>query len=80
VQKDKPAETSSGGIIVTPDQTDTPVRFGIVVAVGFGKGIEQQLEVAVGDRVIFGKFNGVPVGDDLVILKEDEILATVTSE
>ena len=57
---------------------------GEVLAVGPGKRDEtgklNPLDVKVGDRVLFGKYAGQTVkvdGDELIVMREDDIMAVV---
>ncbi|MCA9544682.1 MAG: co-chaperone GroES [Myxococcales bacterium] len=78
------AETrTKGGLIIPDTAKEKPIQ-GVVVAVGNGKpqddGTVRALEVAVDDRVLFGKYSGTEVkldGEEHLILREDEILAIV---
>jgi chaperonin GroES len=74
-----------GGIIIPDTAKEKPME-GEVVAVGPGKldkdGKRVSLEVAKGDRVLIGKYSGTEVkidGDDYVILREDDVLATIST-
>ena len=74
---------TKGGIII-PDTAKEKPQEGEVVAVGPGarneKGEQVALDVKVGDRVLFGKWGGTEVklnGEDLLILKESDILGVV---
>ncbi len=74
---------TKGGIII-PDTAKEKPQEGEVVAVGPGtrndKGETVALDVKAGDRVLFGKWGGTEVkidGDDLLILKESDILGVV---
>ena len=76
-------EKSAGGIII-PDTAQEKPSEGIVVAVGSGvradDGSIRKLDVKAGDRVLFGKFGGTDVkvdGEDLLILRESDILGVV---
>lgn len=79
------AEEMTKGGIVLPDTAKEKPQEAKVVAVGKGKVLEngeiQVPEVKVNDRVLFGKYSGTEIttkeGDDLLILKEDDILAIV---
>ena len=52
-----------------------------VIAVGPGrveKGERVKMELAVGDKVIYGKYSGTPYtvdGDEVIIIKASDILA-----
>ena len=76
-------EQVRGGIII-PDTAKEKPQEAEVVAVGPGKiqddGSRAPMDVSAGDRVLIGKYSGseIKVGeDDLVILREDEILAII---
>ncbi len=76
-------EQVSGGIII-PDSAKEQPQEAEVTAVGPGKvnddGSRSVMDVAVGDRILIGKYAGseIKVDDkDLVILREDEIFAIV---
>lgn len=74
-------EAKSAGGIIIPDTAKEKPQEGLVVAVGPGKldkGERIPVQVAVGDKVLFGKYSGTDVqvsGDDHVLLREDEIFA-----
>jgi chaperonin GroES len=79
------SETKTTGGIIIPDTAKEKPAEGEVVAVGTGKllenGTRQQMQVAVGDKVLFGKYSGTEVkieGKDHLILREDDILAVVS--
>lgn len=75
---------TKGGIFI-PDAATEKADQGTVLAVGPGKrnattGEINALGVAEGDKVLFGKFAGQTVkvdGEELLILKEEDILAVV---
>ena len=76
-------EQIRGGIII-PDAAKEKPQEAEVVAVGPGKlqenGERSALDVSVGDRVLIGKYSGSDIkidDEDMVILREDEILAVV---
>ena len=78
------AETVTKSGIVIPDTAAEKPDQGKVLAVGNGRrdeaGNRIPLEVRVNDRVLFNKYAGVTVrhkGEDLLVLKEDDILAVV---
>ena len=76
-------EKTKGGIIIPDTAKEKPVE-GKVLAVGNGRILEdgsiRKLDVKVGDRVLFNKYGGTEVkidGEDLLILREDDILGVV---
>ena len=76
-------EKTAGGIII-PDTAKEKPSQGEVVAVGPGvyddSGKRVALDVAAGDRVIFGKWSGTEVqieGEDLLIMKESDIMGII---
>jgi len=75
-------ETTKGGIILTSKSQEKPQE-AEVVAVGPGKtedGETVQMQVAVGDKVIFSKYAGTEVKlgeDEYIIVKHGDILAIV---
>jgi chaperonin GroES len=78
-------EKTSGGIII-PDSAKEKPQEGVVVATGKGKvrddGTITPLDVAAGDRVLFGKYAGTDVTldrEEYTILREDDILAIISS-
>ncbi|MBP1628636.1 MAG: co-chaperone GroES [Holophagaceae bacterium] len=77
------AETVRGGIIIPDTAKEKPLEAEII-AVGEGKyddnGKRVPLTVKAGDKVLIGKYTGTEIkvdGVDLVIVREDEILAIV---
>ena len=79
-------EKTAGGIII-PDSAKERPQEGLVIATGKGKvqedGTIRTLDVAEGNRVLFGKYSGSDVtldGEEYVILREDDILAVMGSE
>lgn len=77
---DEERKTASG--IVIPDTAAEKPDQGEVLAVGKGKKTDDgkliQLDVKVGDKVLFGKYSGTEVkldGTDLLVVKEDDIFA-----
>jgi chaperonin GroES len=78
------SESVTKGGIVIPDAATEKADSGTVLAVGPGKRNKEgelvALDVAVNDRVLFGKFAGQTVkvdGEELLILKEEDILAVI---
>ncbi len=76
-------DVTKGGLYIPETGKEKPQE-GLVIAVGTGKLINNvfvPLDVKFGDKVLFGKYSGteVTVDDvDLLILREDEILAKLT--
>ena len=78
-------DKTKGGIIL-PDNAKERPQEGKVVAVGQGKLLEdgtvKSLEVKSGDTILFGKYAGTEVKvdeDELLILREEDILAIVNT-
>jgi chaperonin GroES len=76
-------EKTKGGIII-PDTVKEKPQEGKIIAVGPGgrdeAGKLTPLDVKAGDRILFGKWSGTEVkidGDDLLIMKESDILGVV---
>ena len=83
IRRVKEEEKSKGGIIIPDSAKEKPTE-GEVMAVGNGKvqedGSVRKLDVKVGDRVLFGKYNGTEVkvdGDDRLIIREEDILGVL---
>jgi chaperonin GroES len=76
-------EKTAGGIIIPDTAKEKPME-GEIVAAGPGArneaGALVALDVKAGDRVLFGKWSGTEVkidGEDLLIMKESDILGIV---
>ena len=76
-------QKTKGGIIIPDTAKEKPAE-GKVVAVGTGRILEdgkvRALDVKKGDRVLFGKYSGTEVkvdGDELIIMREDDILCII---
>jgi chaperonin GroES len=76
-------EKTAGGIII-PDTAQEKPSEGQVVATGPGArgkdGKTLNMEVNVGDRVIFGQYAGTETtidGEDLLIMQESDILGVI---
>ncbi len=76
------AEEKTASGIVLPDKAKEKPQEGEVKAVGTGKvlenGTKQEMEVKVGDKVIFSRYAGTEVkvdGEEYLILRQDDILA-----
>ena len=78
------SEAKTAGGIIIPDTAKEKPQEGEIVAVGTGTRDEAgkliALEVKAGDKVLFGKWSGTEVkigGEDLLIMKESDILGIV---
>ena len=76
-------QTTASGIII-PDTAKEKTQIGVVKSVGEGKinndGSIRPMKVKVGNNVLFGKYSGTEINidnEDLLIVKEDEILGIV---
>jgi chaperonin GroES len=83
VRRIEEKETAKGGIII-PDSAKEKPQEGQVLAVGNGKildnGTKVALDVKAGDKILFGKYSGTEIkidGEDVLILREDEVLAVL---
>jgi chaperonin GroES len=82
--KVREAEEKTAGGIILPDTAKEKPQVGEVVQVGPGKrnedGSYQAIDVKVGENVLYSKYAGTDIklgGDDYVLLREQDILATV---
>ena len=76
-------EKTAGGIII-PDTAKEKPQEGEVIAVGPGSRDESgklvELDVKVGDRILFGKWSGTEIklnGEDLIIMKESDVMGVI---
>ena len=83
VQRLEEGEQRIGGIII-PDSAKEKPQQGKVIAAGNGKvkddGKRIALDVKSGDLILFGKYSGTDIkidGEEVLILREDEVLAVV---
>lgn len=83
VRRVEAEEKTAGGIII-PDSAQEKPSEGAVVAVGGGlkddNGKVIPLDVKAGDTILFGKWSGTEIkvdGEDLLIMKESDILGIV---
>ena len=82
---DSNKEETKGGIVI-PDTAKEKPQEGEVIAAGNGKildnGTKLNLEVKVGDRILFGKYGGTEVKIDdqeFLIMREEEILGILSA-
>ena len=83
VKRVEEEEKTKGGIII-PDTAKEKPQEGEILAVGPGSrdeaGKRIELDVKVGDRVLFGKWSGTEVkidGEELLIMKESDIMGVI---
>ena len=77
-------ETKSAGGIVIPDSAAEKPSQGEVIAVGPGKKLDngsvQEVDLKVGDKILFGQYAGSTVkvdGEELLIMNEGEVFGVV---
>jgi chaperonin GroES len=78
--------TSPGGIAIPDTAGEKPMR-GKILAVGKGKILEnghvRPCDLKLGDKILFGKFSGTEVrveGEDLVVMREEDVMAVIESK
>ena len=83
VERIEEGEQQVGGIII-PDTAKEKPQQGKIIAAGNGKvkddGRVTPLDVKAGDSVLFGKYSGQEIkldGEELLIMREDEILGVI---
>ncbi|MDB5352491.1 MAG: Co-chaperonin GroES [Planctomycetota bacterium] len=84
VEREEAKATTAGGIVLPDTAKDKPQK-GKVVAVGDGRitkdGKRRELQVKIGDNVIFTSYAGDPfkldAGKEVLLMREDDILAVV---
>ena len=77
-------ETTASGIVLPDTAKEKPQR-GKVLAVGEGRvnedtGKRTPLDVSEGDEVLYSKYGGTEItveGEDLLVLRESDVLAKV---
>jgi chaperonin GroES len=76
---------TAGGLFIPESAKEKPTR-GKIIAAGNGKsnddGVRKALDVKAGDTILFGKYAGTEIkldGEDLIIMREDDILAVIES-
>ena len=83
VRRIEAEEKTAGGIIIPDSAKEKPAE-GEIVSVGSGARAENgtitPMDVKAGDTILFGKWSGTEVkvdGEDLIIMKETDILGIV---
>ena len=85
VQPVEEEETTASGIVL-PDTAKEKPQKGKVIAAGEGKWDDDgekriPLDIAEGDEVLYSKYGGAEItvdGEDLLVLRESDVLARVT--
>ena len=77
-------ETKSAGGIVIPGSAAEKPSQGEVLAVGTGKKLDngsvQAVDLNVGDKVLFGQYDGSTVkvdGEELLVMSESEVFGVI---
>ncbi len=83
IKREESEETTAGGILLPDSAKDKPAR-GQIISVGNGRllddGSRGELQVKVGDRVIFSSYGGETLNvddEELLLMREDDILAVI---
>jgi len=86
VRRLKGKDTTGSGIAI-PDSAREKPQSGEVLAVGSGTTLENGMKVAPevkpGDKILFDKYAGTDLkidGDEILIVREDEVLAIQTKD
>src|SRR3954447_26490859 len=86
VKRVEEKEQMQGGLYI-PDTAKEKPQEGEVVGVGKGKRLENgttvPLDVAPGDRILFGKYSGSDIkldGEEYLIMREDEVLGILDAQ
>jgi chaperonin GroES len=84
VKRIEEQETTRNGIVI-PDSAQEKPQEGEVIAVGHGKRLEDgklvDLDVKVGDHILFGKYSGSETkldGAEFLIMREDDVLGVLS--
>jgi len=84
VKRIEEQETTRHGIVI-PDSAQEKPQEGEVIAIGHGKRLEDgklaDLDVKVGDRILFGKYSGSETkigGAEFLIMREDDVLGVLS--
>ena len=86
VQAMEEEETTASGIVL-PDTAKEKPQKGKVIAAGEGKWDDDgekriPLDISEGDEVVYSKYGGTEIvvdGEDLLVLRESDVLAKVES-
>jgi len=84
VERIEERKTSSGIIIPETVSGEKPQK-GVIVSVGPGKkenGKIKELEVKVGDEILFGKYSGTEIkinNKEYLVMREEDIIGIINS-
>ncbi|MGL5069110.1 MAG: co-chaperone GroES [Sarcina sp.] len=82
IKRAEAKEQTKSGILLTGAAKEKP-QYADVIAVGPGivvDGVRVEMEVKVGNKVLYSQYAGNDIkleGEDVIILKEDDILAII---
>ena len=83
VRRVEEEKTSPGGIVLPGSASEKPDG-GEVIAAGKGRitdsGEVRAMDVAIGDKILFGKYAGTEIkvdGEELLVMREDDIVAVI---
>ena len=83
VRRVEEEKMSAGGIVLPGSASEKPDR-GEVIAAGKGRitdsGEVRAMDVAIGDKILFGKYAGTEIkvdGEELLVMREDDIVAVI---
>ena len=83
VKRIEQQRTTASGIVIPDSAAEKPEQ-GEVIAVGTGRllqdGTQRELQLKVGDQVLFGKYAGQGVkvdGQEVLVMREEDIMAVV---
>ena len=84
VRRKEEERTTASGIVIPESASAEKPDQGVIEAVGNGKLLEdgnvRKLDVNVGDKVLFGKYDGQAVtvdGDELLVMKEEDVMGII---
>lgn len=74
-------EKSSGGIIITQEDSKRNIQYAVVMEIGKGRkndnGSLSPLQVKPGDTIIMAKYGGTDIGGDKFLIREDHVWAII---
>ncbi len=77
VKKITSQDTTASGIYIGDPEIDKLFISGKVLSIGYGKYYGDHLvpvAINIGDIVLFGKYAGVAIDEERIILREDEVI------